>query len=62
MSKTIRIIQWKKDYGFDGLYDMERDISESFDKRYNPDAAEPKVDKHGVFNGVYRVTIEYIEK
>lgn len=56
-----KVTQWKKDYNFDSLYDMQGDIIESFDKRFNPDAAEPKTDKNGGFQGVYRVTIEYIE-
>lgn len=54
-------LQFCKDYHFDDLSDLNRDIHESFDERFNPDTAKPIQDSNGVFNGRYRVTIEYFE-
>lgn len=54
MSK-IRI--WQKDYvGFESLSDLDRDISEAFDEKFNPAVKQLP----GEFEGTLRVTIEYI--
>lgn len=57
----MKKMHWQKDYDFDSLYDLGRDIHESFDPRFNENAAKPVTDQYGVFSGVYRVTILYIE-
>lgn len=47
---------WKHDYhGFESLSDLDRDIYESLDNRYN----EKAKDIPGEFQGTVRVTIEY---
>lgn len=49
-------IIFQKEYdGFESLADMERDIFECFDPRFNPDVKEIP-DK---FEGTVKVTIEY---
>lgn len=48
---------WAKDYvGFESLSDIERDVSEALDERFNPAAKLLP----GVFEGTLRVTFDYI--
>lgn len=55
--KEARLI-FKKEYeGFESLSDIGRDVSEAFDKDFNPDVAFLP----GEFQGTVRVIIEYIE-
>jgi len=52
MSKII----FNKDYhGFEDIYDLERDISEAFDVKFNPEMKNIPSE----FMGTVRVTIEY---
>jgi hypothetical protein len=51
----VKVI-WEKDYGgFESLYDLERDISEAFDSRFNPNMNE--IDSE--FQGTMKVVITY---
>lgn len=59
-TKKIEILN--KEYDFDSISDIERDIIESLDPRFNPDASQIKTDKNGAFDGMVKVTIEYIEE
>jgi hypothetical protein len=54
MSKPT-VIWSHKYHGFESLSDLERDITEAFDDRFNPAA---KVIP-GEFQGTVKVTIEY---
>jgi hypothetical protein len=50
-------IIFKRDYhGFEDVVDLERDISECFDSRFNPEAK----DIPNEFTGTVKVTIEYV--
>jgi hypothetical protein len=50
---------FKKDYDGESIVDMGRDISESLDERYNPDARVIPSDEHGFAQGTFTVTIEW---
>lgn len=47
-----------KEYCWEDLYDLQRDMGEVLDERLNPEAA----DIPGEYTGVIKVTVEYIEE
>jgi len=53
------ITVYEKVYDGESLYDLERDIAESFDPRYNPIVESIPQDKHGIQLGEFTVTITW---
>ena len=51
---------FKKTYDGESIVDVVRDISEAFDKDYNPPAAAIPQDKYGFQQGEFIVTIEWV--
>jgi hypothetical protein len=56
MTAPTKVIFQKDYHGFEDAVDIERDVSECFDARFNP-AMEGIP---GEFQGTIRVTVEYI--
>lgn len=59
--KNKKLILLDKEYDMEALYDVERDVMECFDSKFNPvaklvDKYYPK-DEHGFSEAVYRVRI-----
>lgn len=52
-----KVIFEKTYYGFEDIYDMDRDLSEMWDERFN----EKVKDIPGEFQGNVKVTVEYEE-
>lgn len=50
---------FKKDYDGESLYDMQRDVHEAFDSRFNPLAAQIPQDEFGFQEGTFTVTITW---
>lgn len=57
MSKVI----FKKEYDGESLCDVERDMSEAFDPRFNIDVQDIPVDEYGFSQGTFKVTIEWCD-
>lgn len=55
MSKVV----FKKDYDGESLYDVERDVMESFDENYNPIVKDIPQDQYGIQKGTFTVTITW---
>ncbi len=50
---------FKREYSGESLYDLDRDISEAFQKDYNPLMAQVPVDEHGFQKGTFTVTVTW---
>lgn len=46
-----------KNYCYESLYDLDRDISEAFEEIFNPVIAELPKDEHGFIKGSFEVTV-----
>lgn len=55
MSKVI----FDKSYNKHNLCDMDRDITEAFDPRFNSDVLSIPTDEDEMFEGIIRFTIEW---
>lgn len=49
----------KKIYSAEELCDVGRDVAESFDERFTPEAAGIPKDAHGFEEGVFEVTVTW---
>ena len=58
MSKDI----FFKDYDGESIYDMGRDISEAMLEEYNEKLKEIPIDEHGIQQGTFRVTIQWLKE
>jgi hypothetical protein len=58
MSNAINIFE--KDYDGESLYDLDRDISECLDSRYNPIVDKIPQDEYGFQLGTFKVRVEWI--
>lgn len=56
------MILFYKNYSGESLYDLSRDIHESFDSDFNPTINIVPQDEHGFHKGTFKVTIEWIEE
>ena len=54
-----KIITFEKDYDGEDLYDLERDIIESFDEKFNPIVKKIPQTKDGFQKGIFKVTVEW---
>lgn len=50
---------FEKEYDGESLYDVQIDVIESFDGRFNPLAKNIPQDEHGFQIGKFKVTIEW---
>ena len=48
---------FKKEYDGESLYDIQRDVHEAFDSRFNPLAGQIPQDEFGFQEGTFTVTI-----
>lgn len=53
-----KILIYENTYWWENLYDIERDVGEAFDQDLNPNMKT--IDDE--FNGVMKITIEYIDE
>lgn len=53
-------ILFSKDYDYEGLYDLERDLGESINGTYNPLMDAIPSDEHGMLEGTFKVTVEWV--
>jgi hypothetical protein len=51
---------FSKVYDGESLYDLSRDISEAFNPIFNPVVAIVPSDEHGIQQGEFKVTIEWV--
>lgn len=51
---------FEKLYDGESIYDVQRDVIESFDAKFNPIVKDIPQDEHGFQLGTFRVTIEWI--
>ena len=47
-------------YDAESLYDVERDITECFDERFNENVSGIPVDEHGFQTGTFRIQVSWI--
>ena len=52
-------VLFKKEYDGESIVDIDRDVSECFDTRFNPAAAQIPQDKHGIQQGKFTVQISW---
>ncbi len=50
---------FKKEYDGESLYDIQRDVHEAFDSRFNPLAEQIPQDEYGFQQGTFTVTITW---
>jgi hypothetical protein len=50
---------FEKDYDGESIYDLQRDVMEAFDKRFNSLAEGIPQDEHGFQEGTFKVMIEW---
>lgn len=50
---------FEKVYDGESIYDLPRDIMESFDEGFNPIMSKVPADEHGIQQGSFRVTVEW---
>ena len=55
------MIIFKEKYYGESLFDVQRDIIECFDARFNPVVDGIPADKHGFALGVFKVTVDWCE-
>jgi len=55
------MLVFDKTYDGESLCDLERDVVESLDSRYNPIVDQIPQDKHGISKGVFKVTITWVQ-
>jgi hypothetical protein len=55
------MIVFKKTYDGESIYDLERDIAESIDERFNDLMSDLPTDENGFTKGKFKVTIEWEE-
>jgi hypothetical protein len=53
---------FEKDFDGESLYDVQRDIIECFDGRFNPIVKDIPQDEHGIQLGTFRITVEWINE
>jgi hypothetical protein len=53
---------FKKDYDGESLYDLERDLIECFDERYNEDVKNIPFNEDGLLEGMFTVTVKWSNK
>jgi hypothetical protein len=49
-----------KTYDGETIADVQRDLIESFDPRFNPKAKDIPVDEYGFQKGRFKITVEWI--
>ena len=52
-------VLFEKQYDGESLYDVDRDIAEAFDERFNPKVSVVPQDEHGFQKGTFTVKIEW---
>lgn len=55
MNKVI----YSKEYDYESLYDLQRDLCEAIDETFNPTMKDLPADEHGFILGTFKVTIEW---
>lgn len=50
---------FEKEYDGESIYDVQRDVIESFDAKFNPIVKDIPQDEYGFQLGTFRVTIEW---
>ena len=50
---------FEKDYDYESLYDLSRDLAEASDETFNPVMAELPKDENGFIEGTFTVKIEW---
>lgn len=53
---------FEKEYDGESLYDVQRDVIEAFDARFNPNVEDIPQDKYGFQRGTFTVKIEWSEE
>jgi hypothetical protein len=53
---------FEKDYDGESLYDVQRDIIECFDQRFNPSVKDIPQDEYGFQIGTFKITVEWINE
>jgi len=48
-----------KQYDGESMVDLDRDITEAFDSRFNPQSKIITADEYGLFKGTFNVTITW---
>lgn len=48
-----------KQYDGESMVDIDRDITEAFECRFNPNAKVITSDEYGLFNGTFTVTVTW---
>ena len=51
---------FEKVYDYESLYDLSRDIHESFNPIFNEEIKKIPVNEYGFLEGEFKVTIEYL--
>lgn len=54
------MLVFDKHYDGESLCDLERDIVEALDSRYNPIVDDIPQDKHGISKGTFEVIIKWV--
>jgi hypothetical protein len=57
--ETVMIFE--KEYDYEALYDLGRDVSEAMNEEYNECMADLPVDGNGMITGTFKVTIEWFK-
>ena len=52
---------FEKEYDGESIYDVQRDVIEAFDARFNPMVTNIPQDEHGFHLGTFTVKIEWSE-
>lgn len=50
---------FEKTYDGESIVDMQRDVYEAFDERYNSALKDVSVDEYGIQKGTFTVTIQW---
>lgn len=58
----MSLIIFTKEYSGEEWHDVDRDVSECIDGRFNPAVENIPVDEWGLAKGILKVTVEWIEE
>lgn len=53
---------FEKEYDGESIYDVQRDVIEAFDAKFNPVVKDIPQDEHGFQRGTFTVKIEWSEE
>lgn len=57
-----KLTVFEKEYDGESLYDLDRDIAEAIDERFNPTVKNIPQDEHGFQLGTFKVTVTWTEE